>query len=227
LSFYLNAWAKDFFAQPRPFEIGDVLRLSRADGYGLPSGHAQSTLVFWWLTARTFSTARLHAVAALIILAVAFSRVYLGVHFPTDILGGWILGGLIIWASIRFGGRIEAAVMRVEPRTRILGMGLFCGILAFLFPGPTSAASLAFAFGLTVGLNLTGLGWMEKPTPVRRFIVTLLGAVVIYVGLLLIFPQAGEEGYVAFRSLRYCLLALWVSGIAPRLIQKVRKSPES
>ena len=40
----------------------------------------------WWF----------YCIAGFMIIGVAFSRVYLGVHFPTDILGGWLLGGAVL-----------------------------------------------------------------------------------------------------------------------------------
>ncbi len=46
-SFYFNTLFKDLLDQPRPFEVSDVLKLYPADGHGIPSGHAQSSFVFW------------------------------------------------------------------------------------------------------------------------------------------------------------------------------------
>ena len=76
--------------------------VTTASGFAFPSGHAtQAAAVyggFAWLAAGWVTAwARKVAVwtgAVLAVLVVGVSRVYLGVHWPTDVLGGWALGGL-------------------------------------------------------------------------------------------------------------------------------------
>lgn len=78
----------------------------REVGYGLPSGHAQHTLVEWgviaaWVHRRWFSV-----LAVALVASIGFSRIWLGVHFPTDVLGGWLLGAVLLWIYLRYGERI-------------------------------------------------------------------------------------------------------------------------
>lgn len=76
------------------------------DSFSFPSGHATVTMVFWGFLAyiiwRTVSnrTIRLNTLffSVLVILGVGFSRLYLGVHYLSDVLGGYVLG--IIWLII-------------------------------------------------------------------------------------------------------------------------------
>lgn len=88
---------KIFFHRARP----DIaLHLIHQGGYSFPSGHSFSVLVFYGMiiflchrhmknrTAANTVTVLLSILIALI----GFSRIYLGVHFPTDVLGGWSLG---------------------------------------------------------------------------------------------------------------------------------------
>ncbi|MDR2537780.1 MAG: phosphatase PAP2 family protein [Treponema sp.] len=103
LSAALNAFMKDLLKQPRPFNFEPALGLAFESSYGIPSGHAQLSLTFWgflasWLTAGANARRRwlVWACAIGIILLIAFTRLYLGVHFPTDILAGWLLGVLVL-----------------------------------------------------------------------------------------------------------------------------------
>jgi acid phosphatase family membrane protein YuiD len=91
-------------ARPRP----DTGALVRALGYGFPSGHSTAAAAGWlsaalvlgWLTRSVALRVCLGAGAAVVITLVGVSRVYLGVHQPTDVLGGWALGALWLAAVL-------------------------------------------------------------------------------------------------------------------------------
>lgn len=90
-----NVILKNLIARPRPcwlFEGIDMLIPMPID-YSFPSGHtlASFTSAFVLLSADK----RLGIPAAVLAAVMAFSRMYLFVHFPTDILGGIVLSGVI------------------------------------------------------------------------------------------------------------------------------------
>jgi membrane-associated phospholipid phosphatase len=99
----LNLELKRYFARARP-DVAEMLR--RATGYSFPSGHAMgSTVVFGALSYLAFRTAlqwrwktAAPALAITLILSVALSRVYLGVHWMSDVAAG-ITGGTI-WVAV-------------------------------------------------------------------------------------------------------------------------------
>jgi undecaprenyl-diphosphatase len=92
----LDQILKLVFHRPRP---APFFALAEPMGYSFPSGHALVSLAFfgagvifvrprrWW-----------HFIAALIpVAAIGLSRIYLGVHYPTDVLGGWAAG--LVWTA--------------------------------------------------------------------------------------------------------------------------------
>ncbi|HIL72291.1 MAG TPA: phosphatase PAP2 family protein [Verrucomicrobia bacterium] len=79
--------------------------------YSLPSGHALAAATLFPLMARLWiqwkPTHRKRAMTAtvLMVLYVGIGRLYLGVHWPTDVLAGWIVGGTQTWVGFRIAAR--------------------------------------------------------------------------------------------------------------------------
>ena len=98
---------KAALGRPRPPMAQAV---AAADGYGFPSGHAAAAAavcaaIAWLLTLRLPSwraRTAVWVVAAMLAALVGLSRVYLGVHWFTDVLGGWVFG--LLWAAVVAAG---------------------------------------------------------------------------------------------------------------------------
>jgi len=116
--------AKTLAARPRP--SGGLVH---AGGYGFPSGHATVTtllvlLGLWWWTQGRSPSSRTAAwvLGAVVMAAVGWDRIYLGVHFPTDVVGGIALG--LAWASwaivvVRLSARrVESLLAGLGARAR-------------------------------------------------------------------------------------------------------------
>jgi membrane-associated phospholipid phosphatase len=96
---------------PRPYWLNaEVETAGKAYGYGMPSGHVQSAACLWLYLARAVRNRWAWAAALLLISVVAFSRVYAGLHFISDVAGGFLFGcallSVFLWASVRHGRRL-------------------------------------------------------------------------------------------------------------------------
>jgi len=112
LAWRLSSLVKDAVDRPRPFADGEIHAVGRLPGgSSFPSGHAATA--FAAATVVAILAPRLRVPALVLAALIAFSRVYLGVHFLSDVLAGAVLGigvGLLVsavgptlarWASAR------------------------------------------------------------------------------------------------------------------------------
>jgi len=227
LSPYVNTVLKDLFAHPRPFELDPTVKLHDAEGYGLPSGHSQSAVVAWGTIAAGFRKTWLWVVAILLMVLIGFSRVYLGVHFPTDVLGGWTVGAVLLAAYLALEPRIEAWLKRAGLAVQLALAVAVPLALLLLHPTKDTGSSMAVMMGMGAGLALTrrvapfsadGPLWQRAV----RFLVGAIGMLTLYLGLKLVFPVEDEPLYFAMRAVRYGLVGLWAALGAPWLFRRLR-----
>ncbi len=97
LSGGLNDLFKLAFHSPRPYWVSAEVQAHAAEtSFGLPSGHAQISVGVWGVVA-AYSRRRLAWLAAgLLMLLIGLSRAFLGVHFFTDVVVGWLLGVILL-----------------------------------------------------------------------------------------------------------------------------------
>lgn len=104
--FLLNRILKLIIARPRP----SVLRLVAEDGYSFPSGHAMVSMGFYgFLIYLIFTNIKnkkikysLVILLTLLILFIGISRIYLGAHYFTDVIGGFIIAVIYLIIFVKF-----------------------------------------------------------------------------------------------------------------------------
>ena len=226
-SSYLNAFVKNLLAQPRPCALEPEVCVVEAEGHGLPSGHSQNAVVFWGIIAHWVGQAWAWAVAILLMVLIGFSRVYLGVHFLTDVLAGWAIGIVILAIFIAFDARIESWLGSLSLTVQLaLALAIPLLLLA-LHPTEVTVQIAGALMGLAIGIALTmrylkydagGPLWKRA----ARFLVGVAIVAAIFFGLRLVFPAEGESLHGPFRYVRYGLVGLWISAGAPWLFLKVK-----
>ena len=99
----LNNSIKNIVKAKRPIGEEGIrsLRVQTATGYSFPSGHTQGAASTYGALYLLLKKSRYAFVFMIIIFLVGLSRLYLGVHYPKDVLGGMIFGGLTSYVTYR------------------------------------------------------------------------------------------------------------------------------
>lgn len=105
LVFVLNRILKFIIARPRP----QILRLVSEKGYSFPSGHAMVSMGFYgfliYLIYKKVKNKKvkypLIIILTLLVIAIGISRIYLGVHYFTDVIGGFIIAIIYLHLFIK------------------------------------------------------------------------------------------------------------------------------
>jgi len=227
MSSQLNTVLKELFQQPRPGDFDPSLQLAWFEGYGLPSGHAQLVVVFWGAIAAWARRRWLWILVAGLMFLVGFSRLFLGVHFPQDILAGWAIGGLSLALYLVAQPNFERHLAEMDLRWQIL---LGAGVPLALFltsPGKSVALAMGALSGASVGLalerryvrfNAAGPIWQRA----LRLFVGVVPMLPLYTVLDAISIPEGSWPYLASRYVFLAAVGLWSTLGAPELFRLLR-----
>ncbi len=233
-----NPMVKNVFLRRRPYFDTPAIKCLKpvsasadiydiaAQGYSFPSGHSMNSAIAYGSIANHKKKTWMWIVAVLIVLMVGFSRVYLGVHYPTDVCVGWLLGILTViivsFLQKRFG----------------TGPLLFAILIASGVPGLFYCTSNDYftSFGILIGAAF-GVFFEEKLVKfsntrnVFRMILRLILGGGIYFGLnaALKMPFSSEflnSGTMAARWVRigrYAIVVFVMLGVYPLLFNVTDK----
>jgi membrane-associated phospholipid phosphatase len=252
LSGVANGTLKLAFHLPRPYWVDPRVQvLATEASYGLPSNHAQGAVVAWTLMAMRLKKPWAWIAAIVLVLGISFSRLYLGVHFVSDVAGGWFLGGVVlliyVWAEPRvcawlaglsFWGQVG---MALGVSLGLVALGLGVGAVFSSVPDPAAWASFAAEarlldgivasagtlFGIGVGLAMAQR-WarFDSGGPLwkraARFAIGIAGVALLYFGLRAVFPRDPEALGMVLRFIRYGVTAWWAIFLAPFILIKLK-----
>ncbi|MEE8604856.1 MAG: phosphatase PAP2 family protein [Candidatus Aminicenantaceae bacterium] len=170
-----NMGAKFFFGH-LPHEVIEAFRDNPFDSWGLPSGHTSNATSSWGLLMLRFQKRWLFFIAIAMIVFIPFSRMYLGRHFLADILGGYLVGGIMLFVFYHFVFQ-NSWIMGIFDiqSTQIPGRGKTIILLGYLFFLP--------------------LGLLLIPTFPSNFLAILIGA---NVGFLIVWRRGIPKDFGSF-----------------------------
>lgn len=215
-----NCLIKNIVKFERPIGVEGIMskRIHTATGYSFPSGHTQATSTFWASLSIIFKNNMLYAFSAVIIFFVAISRLYLGVHWPTDVIFGAAFG--ILWAILI--DKVFDYIQKSKNYIALMAFSLVIVLITFLIGDDDFYKSAGLLLGLSVGyiiedkyVNMSIK--MSRNNKIIAYILLMGGLLLLKTLLKIIFPEM-----LIFSMIRYFLVGFWAFGIMPLIIKKLQ-----
>ncbi|MDU4860295.1 MAG: phosphatase PAP2 family protein [Terrisporobacter othiniensis] len=154
-SLNINAGVKNYIKMPRPIGTDGLqsLRIETATGYSFPSGHTQTSTTFWTSMMYLFRKSWIYIIGILMIIGAGISRLYLGVHWPMDVIVAWGFGIVLSIIFIKLFDYIDDS----KNYYILVVLMLIFGVCTYFIGGE----DLYKMFGLYTGF---ALGYMVEDT---------------------------------------------------------------
>ena len=228
--------AKITFRVDRPWVIDPIFRpvqsaTEHATGYSFPSGHTQAAASLFGSLGAQFKKMPLKIICFTIVFLVAFSRMYLGVHYLSDVVVSVALTLLLVFAVFKFfPGETSNKKSVLITSLIIILYAVAIIIYAFiLFSSGTiaqnyltdslkaSGAAVGFAVGMYIEINYIRFSVRAKNMlfQIIKFVLGIAGVMAILEGLKLVIGVN-----LAADTIRYFLMTLWVFALYPLIIKR-------
>ncbi len=236
LGIWSNAALKYGFNTSRPSpEDVTVLYPETGTGPAFPSGHSQNPLMIWGAVALRVHKRWFTVFAAVLVFLIGFSRLYAGLHWPLDVIGGWAIGAAMLaffevtrsfWTGERMGLPLKLLFATAIPLATLL--------LAWWSPQWNVPAEMADESWIMTGayLGFWAGSILEEEfvgfnprlgsivTHVIKLVLGLAMVMGVRYGLKAVFPEVA-----LFDAIRYFFVAITASLLAPLVFARFLAAP--
>lgn len=231
----ISTFGKNLLRVPRP-DPAVVRQPAPETSFSFPSDHAQTGgVVFWGYLASKVRRRWFTALAVLMALLLGMSRIYLGVHTPQDVLGGWLIGLVVLWTMFKLepvfvqrwghltlGQQVAAALLLPLLPLLLLPAdenGHYPGEMAGRLAGILIGAALGSIIeDRTLRFSVAG-SWLRR---LLRYAVGIAIVLGVYLAGSLIPDLSPWALDTAVRVVRYTILGLVAFWLVPWLFIKLR-----
>jgi len=222
-SAYVALLAKTLFGMPRPPEY---LHKVTENDFGFPSGHVLVSSGFWGYMGFRIRNSRIIIAGATVVFLVSLSRLYLGVHYPGDIIGGIVFGLTVAYVFYKGETGITSLFEKQDRTTKYL-IALFLPALLFLI---ASLQGNLVKEQIELGLVMAsiGVGYLLEEEKIRfqdtknqkQLIKRALVGIVI-LGTIFVVSEILSLLYPVFTYIKYVLLGFSSVYVVPFVFTKL------
>lgn len=214
----LNLIIKAFVNAPRPIGSEGIRSIYKetATGSSFPSGHSQLGGGLFYFLFKNDKCIIRRAVFLIIAILIPVSRLYLGVHYPVDVVVGFILGVIMVYVS---GAIFEKLY---ERHTAWLVLFALPAIVFCIIDGGSDSCKMAgliiaFLFGMVIEKKYIDFSVKASlPVQILKYVCGVAFVILLRSGMKLIFPDGALWGFI-----RYFVIGIFVTIVYPLLIKKI------
>lgn len=240
----LNSSLKVILHAPRPYTFAPEIMLKTESSFSTPSGHSFTSALMYPATLFYKSETKLSfkiklSITIILIFLIGLSRIYLGVHYPTDVLLGWILGGAVsiifIFVTEKFEKCIEdfttspSQIYKQNCKSikfAVAAIFAFLELIIYTERTILAGALLGFAFGNIYIYEQLKINFNAKSgTIIQKILRSVLGILISIMPILIFKFAKIDETHPQFRLysfLEFFISAAIISGLMPMLFIKLK-----
>lgn len=213
---FLARFLKGVTNVTRPYDLSPRVRmLDKQPDSSFPSAGTLDTAIFWSYLALQFRQRAVWVWAIIAIVLIGFTRVYLGAHYPTDVIASIVIAAIILALVVR--GKIAERIA-ASPHIAQWAMAIIWPLaLALIWLNAETATALGALLGFNIGLMIEmqsvrfdprGEWWKQ----IVKIVIGLAVAVALRFALKPLLPTGD-----VFTMVRYAVIGLWMGVGAPWL----------
>lgn len=217
-----NYFLKILFHIPRPSALAKGLSLVKLGEYSFPSGAAQytillaSVLIYYW---RNFWA---KCIGISYVVLIGFSRLYLGVHYPSDLLGGWLAGLLVFYLFISTYPKIEKSVTTYPFMS--WSIATFAAIVLIMtFPDRKILSFLCMFITISLGVYISDKYSLYSKVS-KKSLLNYTKTFLVLLGIFLVYfiPYISQISCKYFSEMQLIALTLWISLFASPTLKSIK-----
>lgn len=214
----VNGIVKNIVKAQRPFQKGVVtpIRVETATSYSFPSGHTQTATSFWTSAMMIFKNKSMLILGCTMIGLTAFTRLYLGVHWPVDVIAGIIIGLIVVAIADKLYDSEKGF-----NRWHVIGVGILAFVFLIIPIERDLVKSVGALWGFVVGcyLEQNYIHFETKGSLKQQLIkiaIGMGGVIILYSVLSFIFQKD-----LILAMIKYAILVLWLTAGAPYVFKRI------
>lgn len=221
----VNADIKELFKIERPLHNVAIQSIysESAPGYSFPSGHTQAATSFWFYSSMMLRKKWFSILSIIIVCLVGFSRLYLRVHWPIDVIGGAVIGVIVVFAVQMIARRFNKhnySNFTVIASSILLPMILI--VLAQYDPLTIKLGAVFTGGLLGYFTELKYINFNECGSIGEQILKVILGITGV-IAIKIVFKMSLPELLVS-DAIRYLIMGLWITFFAPWIFVKTKLS---
>ncbi|MBU3187997.1 phosphatase PAP2 family protein [Clostridium bowmanii] len=214
----VNTVLKDLVNASRPIGISGIrsLRVQTATGQSFPSGHTQGASTFWVSWMVRLKRKWIYIVGISAIILVAFSRMYLGVHYPIDVIGGVAVGTIWVFISNYIFEYAEST--KKAWILMIIVVPMLIGMIFLKEKTYYTISGTVFGFFIGYVLESKYVQYDVRNTKIKQLIKLLFGLTVLITLKFILKKILPINIFADF--FRYFVVGLWITIGAPCIFKR-------